>query len=449
MNIRIYNSLTNKIEDFKPIKENEVSMYVCGPTVYNYPHIGNARPVVFFDTVARLFKYLGYKVTYVSNFTDIDDKIIKRASEEHVLSSDIAEKYIKAFKDTLHNLGCLDPDYNPRVTETIPEIIAFIEELKKAGFAYQVGDNVYFSVNKVPNYGILSNQKLEELEVGARIEVEQGKKDPRDFVLWKLTTDDGPKWDSPFGKGRPGWHTECCVMIDEYFKGMIDIHGGGNDLKFPHHENEIAQAEALHQNTIANYWIHNARIDLKGEKMSKSLGNVIWTKDLISEYGGMAVRFLIISNHYRQTISYSEELMNQVVNELNKIERCYISLYRILDLANELDLATTLPLESYIDPFLKEMVNDFSTPNALTVLFSFMKDINIKLRMQDKDFSLLKSFLKTFDDMLYVLGLNFNLKPLTKEEKELVEAWQEARKNKNFSLADELRVKITEKGIKF
>lgn len=448
MDIKIYNSLTNKIENFKPIKENELSMYVCGPTVYNYQHIGNARPVVFFDVVNRLFKYLGYKVTYASNFTDIDDKIIKKAKEEKVTCQDIAEKYIKASYDMLDDLGCLRADYNPRVTKTMPEIISFIEELKNKGFAYQVGDNVYFSVNKIPTYGILSNQKLDELEVGSRVEVETGKKDPRDFVLWKLTSDDGPKWDSPFGKGRPGWHTECCVMIDEYFKGMIDIHGGGNDIKFPHHENEIAQAEALHQNTIANYWIHNARIDLKGEKMSKSLGNIIWAKDLIKQYGGMAVRFLIISNHYRQTINYSDELMNQSITELNKVERCYTSLYRALDLAGELDLTNVLPAKAYIEPFIKEMVNDFSTPNAITCLFNLVKDVNVNLRNAEKDIVLLKSFLKTFNDMFEVLGINFNLKPLTNEEREIVLAWQSARKAKDFNKADELRTKIVEMDIK-
>ena len=305
-NIKLYNSLSNKIEVFKPIKENEVSMYVCGPTVYNYMHIGNARPVIFFDTVKRFFEYVGYNVKMVSNFTDIDDKIIKKAKEENTTEEVISEKYIKACLDDYEKLGCENDVIHPRVTQNIPNIIEFIDQLVKTNHAYQTGDDVYFSVRSIPNYGILSNQRLDELESGSRIDINNNKKDPADFTLWKKTNDDGKKWDSPFGLGRPGWHTECVVMIKDIFGGMIDIHGGGNDLKFPHHENEIAQSMALYNNAIANYWIHNARIDLSGEKMSKSLGNVVWLKDIVNMYPPQAYRLFVLNNHYRQTINYSE-----------------------------------------------------------------------------------------------------------------------------------------------
>lgn len=444
-NLKVYNSLTNTIEDFVPIKENEISMYVCGPTVYNDAHIGNGRPVIFFDVVKRFFKYLGYNVKMVENFTDIDDKIIKKALEEGVKEEEISSRYIKAFLDVCDQAGCEDDIEHPKVTENIPEILSFIKDLVDKGNAYVSGDDVYFRVRSVPSYGMLSNQKLDELESGARIDVNAQKEDPSDFTLWKKTSDTGRKWDSEFGSGRPGWHTECVVMINKIFNGKIDIHGGGVDLKFPHHENEIAQSMALHDNAIANYWIHNARIDLKGEKMSKSLGNVIWLKDVLKAYPYQAYRLFILANHYRQSVSYSDELMNSMSNEWTKLRKAYVSLYRNLEL-KDVDMTKAAdPID--MDPFIKEMAYDFNTANALTVIYEHIKTINKSLRDPKIETDVLARQYYALRDMYEVFGINVDIKPLTLEEKQLVLDWQNARKEKNFELADKYRAQITLSGI--
>lgn len=439
--IKVYNSLSNKIEDFKTIKPNEVSMYVCGPTVYNHIHIGNARPVIFFDTVKRFLEYVGYKVKMVSNFTDIDDKIIKKALEENTTEEEVSNKYIKAYLDACDKIGCSKDVIHPKVTENIEGIINFIDALVKTNHAYQSQDDVYFDVHSIKNYGILSNQKLDNLESGVRIEVNENKKDPADFTLWKKTKDFGKKWDSPFGMGRPGWHTECVVMINEIFGGKIDIHGGGIDIKFPHHENEIAQSMALYNHTIANYWIHNARIDLSGEKMSKSLGNVIWLKDVMVAYPPQAYRLFVLSNHYRQTINYSDELMQKTANEWEKFAKTYITLARRLELNDTKEVGTVLPL---MDNFLQEMAYDFNTANAVSVLYTLQKKINTDLRNSNCSIKELSSDFKTYQDMLEILGLHVDFKALTSEEKALVKAWQQARLAKDYQKADELRNKINE-----
>ena len=443
--IKVYNSLTNSLEQFKTIKENEVSMYVCGPTVYNHAHIGNARPVIFFDTVKRFLNYVGYKVTYASNFTDIDDKIIKAALEEGVSEEVITTKYINAFLELCEVLGCEMDVIRPKVTENMDEILSFIEQLVQNGNAYVSGDDVYFKVNSDPKYGVLSNQKLDELELGARIDVNEGKLDPRDFTLWKKTNDTGKKWDSKFGSGRPGWHTECVVMIHKIFNGKIDIHGGGTDLRFPHHENEIAQNYCLHDDFLANYWLHNARLDLRGEKMSKSLGNVIWVKDIVKEFSPQAFRLAILANHYRQVINYQDDMMRQMQGEWEKIEKMYVTFYRHLELKDCLEGGTVMPV---MNEFLNEMSYDFNTANALVHLYSHMKQMNKDIRQNGVEISVLMDDFKTFKDMLYVLGLNVSLKPLSIEEKEVVLKWQEARKNKDFETADMLRNKINELGIR-
>lgn len=443
--IKVYNSLTNKIENFVPLKENEISMYVCGPTVYNHIHLGNARPVIFFDTVKRFFEYIGYQVKMVSNFTDIDDKIIKKALEEKKTEEEISEKYIQAYLDVCQKLGCEDDVIHPRVTNTIQEIIDFIDQLVKNGYAYQNGDDVYFRVRKIKEYGVLSNQKLDDLESGSRIDVNTNKEDPADFTLWKKTSDNGKKWESPFGSGRPGWHTECVVMIHKIFGGMIDIHGGGNDLKFPHHENEIAQSVAIHHHMIANYWIHNARIDLSGEKMSKSLGNVVWMKDILEEYPAQAYRLLVLANHYRQSINYSKEMMVKSVGEWEKIEKTYISLYRRLELNDRLQKGETLAI---MEQFLNEMAYDFNTANALSALYTLLKEINKDLRSPSTEVKTLQDELTTLQAMLFILGLKMDIAPLSTEEKELVNNWNKARQEKNFALADTYRQKIQELGIR-
>lgn len=443
--IKIYNSLSNSIELFKPIKENEISMYVCGPTVYNDIHIGNGRPVIFFDVVKRFFKYLGYKVNMVENFTDIDDKIIKKAKEEGVDEKEISERYINAFLKICNDAGCVDDIIHPKVTENIPEILNFIHQLVENGNAYISGDDVYFRVRSVPSYGMLSNQKLDELETGARIDVNTNKEDPSDFTLWKKTNDEGRKWESEFGSGRPGWHTECVVMIHKILGSKIDIHGGGSDLKFPHHENEIAQSMALYNNAIANYWVHNARIELKGEKMSKSLGNVIWLKDVLEKYSYQAYRLFILANHYRQTVSYSNELMQNMENEWARLRKTYISLYRKLEIDESLNIEKA-KIED-MARFIKEMAYDFNTANALTIIYDQVKNINKYMRDSNVDNETLNRLFNTLNDMFDIFGLGVNLKPLSDEELKLVRNWQQARKDKNFQLADTLRDEINKAGI--
>ena len=447
--IKIYNSLSNKLEEFKPVKEGEVSMYVCGPTVYNNIHIGNSRPVIFFDTVARFFKYMGYKVTYVSNFTDIDDKIIKKAIEEGVSEKEISERYIASIRETYKNLNCLPHDENPLVTENIDSIIKFIAEMVEKGDAYAVDGDVFFDVCKIKEYGVLSGQTTENLISGARIEQNDKKKNSIDFVLWKKT-DKGIKWDSPWGEGRPGWHTECVVMIDNIFKGKIDIHGGGNDLKFPHHDNEIAQSICVHNHMISNYWIHNGRVDLAGEKMSKSLGNVLWADDLLAKVPVQVYRLLMLNVPYRQILNFKDELILQSTNDYEKIRRAYISLFRKLELADKLDLNVVVENEelvSLINEFKESMSNDFNTANAITAIFKTTKIANNLIRSKDVDNTLLNSVLKTLKEMLWVLGIEVEVKELTEDEKELVNKWNAAKAIKDFETADILRNEIMSKKI--
>ena len=377
--VRIYNSLTKQLEEFKPIRENEVSMYVCGPTVYDSMHIGNSRPVVFFDTVVRFFKYLGYKVTYVSNFTDIDDKIIARAKESGLREEEVSERYIKEIKETYRRLNCLPHDHNPRVTESIPEIIDFISLLIEKGHAYEVDGDVYFDVSHIEDYGILSSQTIENLISGARIEENEKKRNPVDFTLWKKT-EEGLNWTSPWGQGRPGWHTECVVMVHNLFKGKIDIHGGGTDLKFPHHDNEIAQAIAAYDHMIANFWIHNGRIDFSGEKMSKSLGNVIWTDELLDQVSHQVYRLMMLNVPYRQPLNYKDELLKQAANDYEKIRRAYNGLFRKLEEAGEVEAETNDVIEALREEFVSAMSDDFNTANAITAIFKAVKLANIYVR---------------------------------------------------------------------
>ena len=445
MEITLYNSLDKKVEVFKPITDKVLNIYVCGPTVYGHMHIGNARPVVFFDTLCRFFKYLGYQVNYVSNFTDIDDKIIRVAKEKGITEKEVSEYYINECLKVSERLNCLKAKYNPKVTETMNEITDFIEKLVDQGFAYTCGTDTYFRTTKIPTYGMLSNQKIDDLNYGSRIDIASEKENPCDFTLWKKTSDDGIKWPSKLGDGRPGWHTECVVMIDKIFGGKIDIHGGGNDLKFPHHENEIAQSMALHHHPIANFWIHNGRVDLNGEKMSKSLGNVIWIKDLITEYSANAYRLLILSSQYRQNINYSSDLMNSFKKEMDKIERTYLSLYRTIEIS-ELSNNGKI-INDYMDQFLKEMANDMNTANAITVLYDLVKQINKELRSKERSYDL-ADLKTTIDAMFEILGFKMDINPLSIDELELVKNWDSERKNKNFAKADELKEEIVTRGIK-
>ncbi len=449
--IKIYNSLTNKLEEFKPIKENELSMYVCGSTVYNDMHIGNARPVVFFDVVSRFFQYVGYNVKFVSNFTDIDDKIIKKAEAEGVDESVISERYIKSILETYKLLNCLPHYKNPKVTESMDSIINFIDLLVKKEGAYVVDNDVYFDVSKDADYGVLSGQTVENLISGSRVEENEKKKTSCDFNLWKETTV-GKKWDSPWGKGRPGWHTECVVMINDIFDGMIDIHGGGSDLKFPHHENEIAQSMIAYNNHIASYWMHNGRIDFNGEKMSKSIGNIVDAKGLVKEIGYGPFRLLILSVPYRQPLNYREELLAQVKGDYDKIYKAKLSLVRKLQLQKNIILTDKVNIENeevlkIKQEFIDALSSDFNTANALTAIIKTVKLINTLTRQKEFDEKYGIDLLTLLNEQMWVLGIDKEIKPLSEEEVSLVQAWQEARNEKNFELADKLRLEITEKGI--
>lgn len=443
MKISLYNSLTNKIEEFKPIKEGEVSLYVCGPTVYNYPHIGNMRPVVTFDTLRNFFKYIGYKVTYVSNFTDVDDKIINESIKENKSEKELTSFYIKEFSDTIHRLGSFDPNITPKVTEYIHQIIDYIDNLVKLDAAYEKNGNVYFRVNKIKDYGSLSGINVEDLISGARVEENDEKESPLDFALWKKT-EVGIKWPSPWGEGRPGWHTECCVMIDSIFHNKIDIHGGGYDLKFPHHENEIAQCEATHNHKIANVWMHNAFININDEKMSKSLGNVIYAKDLIAKYGGPVVRLIILSTHYRLPVNFTDETINTAVKEVSRIQNAYKQAALLLQI-NDVDLDKGKA--KYMDKFLTSLADDLNTSNALSELYSLLKSINQLLRTSPLDLLSLNDMFKSLTDMLSILGLNITYLKLNDEEKNLYKQYQLAKANKDFAKSDELRALLIEKNI--
>ena len=443
MEIKLYNSLTNKIEVFKPLKEGEVSMYVCGPTVYNYPHIGNMRPVVTFDTLRRFFEYVGYKVTYVSNFTDVDDKIINESKKQGKSEKELTTYFISEFQKTIHALGSLDPNITPKVTEYIESIINYIDNLVKIDAAYVVDGDVYFRVPRIKDYGCLSGISIEDLNVGARIEENSKKESPLDFALWKKT-DEGINWESPWGRGRPGWHTECCVMIDTIFKGMIDIHGGGYDLKFPHHENEIAQAEATHHNKIANIWMHNAFININNEKMSKSLGNVIYAKDMIKEYGGNVTRLVILNTHYRMPVNFTDETINEAIQEINKIQMAVKQAALKLQSLN-LDLNGGEP--TLINPFLEALANDLNTSNAITEVFNVIKELNIVLRSREIDAKTLQNLFKTLQDMFAILGLEIPYVVLDEDDKKLYQDYLNFKANKDFENSDKLRVILMEKGI--
>lgn len=453
--IKLYNSLTNKIEEFKPIHEGKVSMYVCGPTVYNYLHIGNSRPVIFFDVVNRFFKYLGYEVTYVSNFTDIDDKIIKASKEQNVSEKELSEKFIQITYNLYRKLNCLPHSYNPKVTETMDEIIDFINKMVEKGGAYVVDGDVYFDVAKIKEYGILSGQNVESLINGARVELNSKKHNVIDFTLWKETTE-GVNWKSPWSEGRPGWHTECVVMIDKIFKGMIDIHGGGNDLKFPHHDNEIAQSICVNNNKIANYWMHNGRVDLAGEKMSKSLGNVIWAEELLDKTNYESYRLMMLNVPYRQILAYSPNLISQAESDFEKIRRTFISIYRKLELndividdgsLNKAFASSYSDLEELRMEFVNHMSNDFNTPNAISTIYKVTKIANNAIRQKELDYKYLFDILKVLANMLWVLGIDFKVEKLSKDDIELIKLWNEAKSNKDFEKADKYREEINNRNI--
>lgn len=444
--MKLFNSMNQKVEEFKPLHEHEVHMYVCGPTVYNYPHIGNARPIVVFDTLKRTFQAIGYNVKMVSNYTDVDDKIIKVAKECGVSEADITEKFIDAYNKDRLSLHAMMPDAAPRVTETMDAIIAFIKLLVDKGNAYEIDGDVYFRVNSVESYGKLSNQQVEDLLVGARIDENSKKENPLDFTLWKKT-EEGIQWDSPWSVGRPGWHTECVVMINQEFhdEHTIDIHGGGMDLKFPHHENEIAQSRAAYDSPIANYWIHNGMVNIDGEKMSKSLGNVIWAKDMIAKIGGNVLRWVMLSAHYRAPLNINEEAIETAKKELNRVATAMKQAYVKLNLA---DVAVAEAYdETQLAPFLDAMQDDLNTPNAFAAVFETVKVLNQTLRQRDADLNAVAALIHTLEKMMEVLGIDIPRLTMCEEDKQLHKLWKAAVKEKDFATADQYRAQLIEKGI--
>ncbi len=451
MSITIYNSITKEKEAFTPLVENEVKMYVCGPTVYNYIHIGNARPAIVFDTVRRYFEYKGYKVNYVLNFTDVDDKIIAASNHTGEKIQDVTNRFIDAYLQDVKALGVKEATHHPRVTETMDEIIEFVAGLVDKDYAYEVDGDVYFKPRAFEGYGKLSAQSIDELRAGARIRVGENKHDPLDFALWKKAKEDEIAWDSPWGKGRPGWHIECSAMAKKYLGETIDIHAGGQDLTFPHHENEIAQSEALNEKTFANYWMHNGYMNIDNEKMSKSLGNFVLTKDLIAEYDPMVLRFFMLTVHYRNPINFTSELIKGAENSFDRIKTAYTNVEHRKKTSTNLDAYKDdwlEKIEQHEQQFQTAMEDDFNTANAITVLFDLAKDANVYLEQNQTNVEVLGAFSEKISHLLEVLGIQLKQETLLDDEIDaLIEERNEARKVKNFARADEIRDLLKEKQI--
>ncbi len=448
--MKLYNTLTRKKEEFIPLKENKVTMYSCGPTVYNYFHIGNARPFIVFDTLRRFLRYRGYDVTFVQNFTDIDDKLIRKANEEGTTVDEIAERYIKEYFVDAEGLGIEKADIHPRATETIPDIIEFIKTLIDKGYAYEVDGDVYFSAKKFDEYGKLSHFNIEELEAGARIGVDERKEEAMDFALWKAQKPGEPAWDSPWGPGRPGWHIECSVMANKYLGETIDIHSGGVDLIFPHHENEIAQSEAANGKPFARYWLHNAFLNIDNQKMSKSLGNFFTVRDASKHYDYEVIRFFMLSAHYRSPINYSSEQLEQASNALDRLYECKRNMDFLLDNAKyESENSTGVDkLLAYKDKFIEAMEDDLNTADAIAAIFEMVREINKDISEGNVSKAYLEGALELFNELASVLGIvQKGEDTLEAEVERLIEERQQARKEKNWKLADEIRDKLKAMGI--
>lgn len=442
--MQIYNTKTLKLETFHAKKAGEVTMYVCGPTVYNYAHIGNARPMVVFDVLKRVLEAKGWKVRYVSNYTDVDDKIINKAIEENVSEETIASRYIEAYELLRKKLNVEKPDFCPRVTQTMDQIISFIQKLVQEKHAYVVNGDVYFAVNSIADYGHLSHQNMQDLDVGNRIKENMQKENRFDFTLWKKT-DRGIKWDSPWGKGRPGWHTECVVMINENLGKTIDIHGGGLDLKFPHHENEAAQQEALFGCDLANYWMHNAMVNIDGEKMSKSLGNTLWASDVVDKLGCNLTRWLMSSVHYRKELNFSTETIQAAKVELEKVEVAMKRAYLKVCL-DRVPWQVDIDEQSWCD-FLQQMEDDLNTPNAYMVIFATVKELNSLWRQKEVDYLKIICLYNSLEKMLSILGIELPKINIQEEDYQNYQHWLLAKANKDFKLADKYREKLQEKGL--
>ncbi|MGP1570102.1 MAG: cysteine--tRNA ligase [Eubacteriales bacterium] len=452
--MKIYNTMTRQKEEFVPIDENEIKIYVCGPTVYNYFHIGNARPFVVFDTLRRYLEFKGKNVKFVQNFTDVDDKIINRAKDEGISAKEVSEKYIEEYFKDAKALNVKKASVHPKVTETIADIVEFVKTLVERGYAYEIDGDVYYSTAKFANYGKLSNQDIEELEAGARINIEEKKKDPMDFALWKARKEDSEiAWESPWGMGRPGWHIECSAMAKKYLGETIDIHAGGQDLSFPHHENEIAQSEACNGVKFANYWMHNGYITIDNEKMSKSKGNFFTVRDILKEYAGEEIRFFLLSGHYRNPINFSDTLMQQAKAGLARIVNLRDNLKYLASLEKgeikQQEKEFLASLSRYEDEFVASMEDDLNTADAITAIFEMVTAINTYIR-DDRSSDFAKKALESLLKLSNVLGLlesESQGEEVSEEIKKLVEERQLARKDKNFARADEIRDLLKAQGI--
>jgi len=451
--ITLYNTLTRKQEIFKPLNDSTVTIYVCGPTVYDYFHIGNARPFVVFDTLRRYLKYRGYNVKYVQNFTDIDDKMIKRAKEEGITVKELGDRFIKEYFVDAKGLNIIPADVHPRATEHINDMIEFIKKLIDKGFAYEVNGDVYFDTSKFSGYGKLSHQKFDEIEMGARVDINENKHNPMDFVLWKAQKPGEPAWESPWGKGRPGWHIECSVMSMKYLGETIDIHGGGQDLIFPHHENENAQSEALTGKPLARFWMHNGYINVNGQKMSKSLGNFFTVRDISKRYDLEVVRVFMLLAHYRSPINFSDELLEQAKNALNRL---YNFKSRINDIKNNTsiklkkeEISFLNKIDDYRQKFIDAMDDDLNTAGAMGVVFDFVKDVNI-ITSNNASSEFAFQVAKFFDELTGVLGIlfkeNINYE-LDSEIEEMIKKRQEAREKRDWVTADRIRDELSARGI--
>ncbi len=452
--MRLYNTMSRKKEEFIPLEDGKVKMYVCGPTVYDFMHIGNARPFVVFDTVRRYLEYKGFDVNFIQNFTDVDDKIIKRANEENVDMKTISERYIKEVYVDAESLNVKKATYNPKVTDEISEIIEMIKTLIEKNYAYEKNGTVYFNTENFKNYGALSGKKIEDLLSGARVDVDMDKLSAVDFVLWKPKKENEPYWESPWGKGRPGWHIECSVMAKKYLGDMIDIHAGGEDLIFPHHENEIAQSECANGEKFAKYWMHNAFVNINNEKMSKSLGNFFTIRDITKHFSGDVLRFFIISSHYRSPINFSDDLMKSAETSLDRIKNCFQNLKFIqentrVDSINEAEKNLLIESENYITEFERAMDDDFNTADAISSIFEFVRFANSNAKESSSKQFISEIILK-ISKLCEVLGIRYESEAAEVDEKEiedLISQRTEAKKNKDFKKADEIRNHLSEMGI--
>ncbi|CAI3372769.1 cysteine--tRNA ligase [Enterococcus cecorum] len=453
--IKIYNTLTRQKEMFKPIEASKVKMYVCGPTVYNYIHIGNARSSIAFDTIRRYFEYRGYEVNYVSNFTDVDDKIIKAAKEMQITAPEVAQRFIDAFKADTHALNIKEATLNPRVMDHIEDIIDFVQVLVEKGYAYESNGDVYYRTRKFKDYGKLSDQSIDELEIGAsqRTGSEQAQKeDPLDFALWKKAKEDEISWDSPWGKGRPGWHIECSVMATKHLGDTIDIHGGGQDLEFPHHENEIAQSEAKTGHPFANYWMHNGFVTVgeTQEKMSKSLGNFVTVHEIIQEIDPQVLRFFMATTQYRRPICYSEKTLQEAENNLQKLKTALETAQFRLDNAKD-ELANDAihldELAKLEEQFVAEMDDDFNAANGITVAYELAKWLNVYANNEEVSKPVLQQAIQQLQGWLGVFGIEFSQELLDDEIEKLIEERNQARKERNFARSDEIRDLLKAQGI--